>query len=1001
MPIPLRSASLRRAARAVLAASLLGAALAAVAAPLAAQGGVGLPRPHLEWRTTESQWFVFHYPAEMRDWTLDVAPRMDAIRDQVRALVGYAPDAKTHVVVEDPFNQPNGSAWPIVRAPVIYLWPVPPEPTSAIGNNRTWGEILGVHEFGHIAHMTRPSRRPLYRIRSPFGWLGLSPVTVKAPRWAFEGYATFIEGRLTGSGRPHGVWRPAILRQWAREGRLPTYAGLNGMDGFYQGSLAYLVGSAYLEWLAEQKGDSSLVHVWRRLTARQPRSFDAAFTGVYGAPPAQLYGRFVAELTAKAMEAEERIGVEDTAAAGVTVQRHGWFAGDPAVSPDGKLIAIRLSDRRFPGKIVLWKTQPDTMTAKERERRRRMLARDPEDVAAVEIPPRPRKPVATLWARGSGGFDDPRWFADNERLLVTHSEGRPDGVLRPDLWIWNSKSKRLTRVTHGAAVRTADPAPDGRRAVGTRCLNGDCDLVTVDLITGRVARLVAGTATVSWYRPRWSPDGRSVVAAVQRAGIWRLALVDAATGAVTPVGPQRDLVNRYDATFTRDGRALVAIGEENGIPNVERIELATGATRPLTRVQGAATAPEPEPNGSGVYFLSLYPRGMDLKRVAADSVRLADGARLDTTLSPAASVGITRADTFRTDRLAPEHGYGLGPRRHLLLPFAVGAVEGRLYGLTLSSVDPVGRFAWTLTGGGARDRDAASGRGGALLDAEGMWRGGALRAEWRGFRPKLEGELFYLEHRPGRQHVQGFAAPAGLDVDYPGARLGVTLARDLAWRAHEYRAGASMGRLDPLGPGAGDAEDRRLAYASFASAYRFLTKKGWLGARVALHGATGRTVEQDWSRWTGALGLSAGGPDGGLRVDAMYGETAGDAVGFEQFVVGGVRQPFVDPVLLSQRIPMPALPVGLLGGREIATYRVAIDGAGFQPFLWGANTGERFGELSLKNFYNVAGVQLSESTPNIPFVRLPGVRLDAGLAYTLDEPLEKRWRGWAGVTYQP
>ena len=55
--------------------------------------------------------------------------------------------------------------------------------------------------------------------------------------------------------------------------------------------MAYLAGSAYLEWLAAKRGDSSLVHLWRRMTARRKRSFDEAFIGVYGDSPKEQIGR--------------------------------------------------------------------------------------------------------------------------------------------------------------------------------------------------------------------------------------------------------------------------------------------------------------------------------------------------------------------------------------------------------------------------------------------------------------------------------------------------------------------------------------------------------------------------------------------------------------------------------------------------------------------------------------------------------------------------------------
>ena len=68
--------------------------------------------------------------------------------------------------------------------------------------------------------------------------------------------------------------------------------------------MAYLAGSAYLEWLEERTGPRSLQKLWARMTARHDRSFEQAFEGVFGDRPDRLYGRFVAELTERAMAVE-------------------------------------------------------------------------------------------------------------------------------------------------------------------------------------------------------------------------------------------------------------------------------------------------------------------------------------------------------------------------------------------------------------------------------------------------------------------------------------------------------------------------------------------------------------------------------------------------------------------------------------------------------------------------------------------------------------------------
>ncbi|HLE85938.1 MAG TPA: hypothetical protein VJG13_16495, partial [Thermoanaerobaculia bacterium] len=331
-----------------LAAALLAAA--PVAAPSRAQA------PHEPWRTLELPRFRVHYPATSEAWALRTAARLEAIREHLEAEIGFAPPGVVDVVVADPRSEPNGSAWPFLAGPRMVLWTSPPEPGSILGRYRDWGELLAVHEDAHLVHLLRPSRNRWRR--SAMRWLpigGVGPITLRAPRWVTEGYATLLEGRLTASGRPNGDLRAAILRQRARAGRLLGYGALGSGDESWLGrSMAYLAGSAYLEWLegrpaggGEAGPDAAprpgaLRDLWARLTARHDRSFDEAFRGVFGEDPGALYGRFTAELTWRAMEAERRLaaggergGDRDAGPGGELWQDLVWATGAPAVSPDG------------------------------------------------------------------------------------------------------------------------------------------------------------------------------------------------------------------------------------------------------------------------------------------------------------------------------------------------------------------------------------------------------------------------------------------------------------------------------------------------------------------------------------------------------------------------------------------------------------------------------------------------------------------------------------------
>lgn len=969
------------------------ASLTSLAVPAIAAAQSNLVRPALDWMTVRTRYFDVHYPAPMAEWTTDLVSRLDAVHDAVSAFVGYAPTHRVTLIIEDPTSQSNGFANAPLATPLIVLWPTPPDPSGMLGAYRDWPELVAVHEYAHIAHLVRPTRNP----RERWFWrllpVRLGPITLRAPRWVVEGYATYVEGRLTGSGRPHGAARAAYLRQWALEGKLPTYAQLSSGGDFASSSMAYLAGSAFLEWLVDQKGDSSLVAVWRRLTARQPRSFAQAFAGVYGGPPDELYGRFTVDLTRRALAARDTLASAglDT---GVLVQRRRWATGEPAVSADGRRIAIALPARDTPGPLVVWRTEEPADSARDRRARERLLERDPEDVPAVPGEPRPRTPIATLRPLAGRAFYSPRFFADSSRLLVVHDDPLGDGAYRPDLYVWNYRAGALRRITHGAGVRDADPLPDGRAAVGVRCENGICDLVRVDLTSGAVRVLRRATPSAPFYRPRVSPDGQHAIVSVLHEGHWRLALLpvhdttaDAhGDAALAFVGPD-DGASRYDASFLPGGRAVVCVSEAGGVPNLEIVDLGAGTTRSLTRVTGAVFAPVAIPTDSTVLFLALHARGLDVRRISTAGSQPAGVVALPASLLPAVPAPAVAVDTFARRAPGPSHPYGAGPRRHRVLPGGNYSSEGGMASLSLVGEDPVGRLGYVLTGGFG-DRSA--------------WRGGSLTATWRGNRPivpgtlSIDGTVFRAEQRPSRQRALGDDVPAlaaRLDAAYTGATLGTATVRDFGMARLQVRVGANIGSLQRPGV---DAAARGLVFGESRGVVRL--QRGDYRADLALgaHASRGATGGLGWARAIGSFTADVATPFGGLRLDGALGGTDGGGGVFEQFAIGGWPSPFIDAPVMSQRLPMPTLPAAFAIGRRVATARASTSFAGWRPFYWLGSAGDR-----LDRWARVAGLDGEYAIPAFPAFAIPSVSIRAGAAYSWDAPFRHRVGVYAGVTYRP
>ena len=959
------------------------------------------PRPHLDWQSASTEHFVFHYPKEMEAWSLDVAARMEAVQEAVSRYVGFTPERPVHVIVDNPTNSSNGSAYPILDAPAILLWPTPPGPTSVIGHSRGWGEMLAVHEYAHVAHLTRPTRNPLRRLL--YSLLPITPgqVALSSPRWVFEGYATVVEGAITGSGRPYGVMRPAILRQRALEGRLPSYWQLDTDESYAGGGMAYLAGSAYLEWLAGRSSDSALVHLWRRMSARRPRTFAESFAGVFGDSPQALYGRFSAEVTANA------VAVEDTLRAaglvtGDTILALEYGTGSPSVSPDDSLIAAVVRFRNQPPRLVVWRTTVDTaaLTRIERERERIQRA-DPLDVPAVRSGPPPRRQVAELSPAVGTRFEAPQFLPDGRRLLVWRSEPLGDGAWRGDLHLWNLADGSTRRVTQGAAVHDAAPLNRSDGAVAVRCAAGVCDLVEIDLSSGDVHVLAPGSFDSPWAHPTPSPDDRWIAASRSIGGIWEIVLVERIVQAdgISRAGrlhrvETADGASRYQPVWLAGGPlapGLIVVSEAGGIANLELVPLSAdmtaGERRTITRVTGGVLAPTVPRDGSAVYFLSLHSGGLDLQRLAlADSTDPDEHNEVLARAMPLVHLSPERAavapqvplaaDSFPRGPVRTIGSYGVGPRRHAVWPLGGGGAAGGYGGLALASSDPVGRLTWVLQG---------------VYGERELWRGGAFAAAWRGMRPSITGTVFYGEQRPSQQSR---LQPAGLDVDYLGATLVAELPRDGNGWTSGLRAGASAGRLSA--PGAPDDANRTLGFAEARARMVFRSGRSSLAIGASIHGSAGRTGEASWQRALGSLSIAVSPGEMLLLASLTGGVTGGDDAGYERFIVGGIENPFVDNAVLSQRVSHPALPLGMTSGSDVVVWRVATRYAGGELFLWNASARGWRNEQ-----HRLVGYERSIAALRLPIVNVPGVQVHGGIAYSIDAPFRREARLYGGIGIVP
>jgi hypothetical protein len=803
-----------------------------------------------------------------------------------------------------------------------------------------------------------------------------------------EGYATYVEGRVTRSGRPNGTWRPAFLRQWALEGQLPAYEQLDSWGAYEGGSFAYLAGSAFLEWLADRRGDSTLTYIWRRLSARQTRSFDEAFTGVYGESARTLYGRFAAELTRNAFSIEHQLR-ESGADTGAIVQRTAWTTGDPAISPDGQRVALVLRSATKPSRVVIWKTAPEPDTARAR-RDSLLLKRDPEDVPARSIYPPSKEAISTLRSAGGSPYESPRFLRDG-RVLLWRRTAPGDGTLETDLYIWDPARRRVRRITRGASLRDPDPSPDGRSAVATHCRSGWCDIVVVDLASGATRTILSGSPSRSFYRPRLSPDGKLGIVSAAVDGRWQLMVFTPDSGAANfarSVGPN-DGANRYDAAFI-SADTIVAVSTRGGIANLERLDIATGGVQALTNVTGAAVAPAYNAADRSIWFLSLYSRGYDVRRIEARGAANAPVVALDPRLTSAAPLAAHTPTRFATNAVSEPRPFGFQPRLFRWIPLPYADADGGAGGLGLVSSDVIGRSEILLVG--------------AAGDAS-QSRGVSAGFTWRGTRPSLRLNGFSAEQQPSASRSPtSVPLSANLDVRLSGGELAVDDAAQYDTYAYHYRIGASAAAAQYVGQSAAvlstTSTPRTLAFADASASW---SKRGDSWAASVLLGASGtggKSFDQSFTRGTASTGFAFRGF--GIPLisgSALYGAVNSDAAPFEQFAIGGGPSPLLDRNLMTQRITMPALPTATSIGPTVFAYRVGLTTQPVTWYFWAGSTAQPRDAFDV--WHRVVGVEWSATVAPIPLAGTPAARAQLGLGESLDSPFRYKLRGYVSLVLNP
>jgi hypothetical protein len=173
--------------------------------------------PRLRFRSITTAHFVVHYHQGEEAMAQRLAALAEDVHAELTVRMQHVPRGRTHVILVDQTDEPNGWATPVPYN-MIEVTAAPPAGVSILGHTSDWLRLVFRHEYVHVLHLDQ-SRGWARAARTVFGRAPFAFPNLTLPLWQIEGLATWEESR-DGDGRvPAGDFH-AIVRHPARLGRV-------------------------------------------------------------------------------------------------------------------------------------------------------------------------------------------------------------------------------------------------------------------------------------------------------------------------------------------------------------------------------------------------------------------------------------------------------------------------------------------------------------------------------------------------------------------------------------------------------------------------------------------------------------------------------------------------------------------------------------------------------------------------------------------------------------
>jgi Tol biopolymer transport system component len=490
----------------------------------------------------------------------------------------WVPGEKTHIILSDETDQPNGYATPLYfNRTVLFL--APPTSVNTLEDFDDWLKILIVHEYTHIVHLDMSSGSPEF-LRNVFGrFLFLFP-NLFQPAWVLEGIATQKETDIEhGTGRGQSTMFASMMREELANGLQPVSHVNLPVTTWPAGTTRYLYGVYFMNFLAEQYGEDKL-HEWIEEYGDNllPFFINTNAGQTLGKNLTPLWQEFEQWLQSKFQPQIDRIeaaGVKQGEQLSVGAYRTNAVHAFSTETGDE---VYYVSNTGYQSSRLM---HVDSSGNSEQLLR---LNR-----------------VTNLDVHPTSG------------LILTQNEYCNNYTIYSDIYSYDKKTKNLKRLTECGRYLYAAWFPDGNQMAAVKNSTGHFELHLLDKQAQLEEVLWQGSDGEIVGQIDVSVDGSNIVAAVWRKSTgWNIELFDVAarkwrmitTGTSIAANPQ----------YVPDGDILFSL-ELGGVYNLYRYHPDTGEVDQLTNLLGGAFQSSQASEGGPVFYAGYSADGYSINRM--------------------------------------------------------------------------------------------------------------------------------------------------------------------------------------------------------------------------------------------------------------------------------------------------------------------------------------------------------------------------------------------------